>query len=56
MSQKPTPNTAFGLSDAVVVAGAISLNYGLWLIHPIAFFVGLGLELIYTGAKLGRTD
>lgn len=42
------------LSDLLVSAGVILVGLGLWLIHPAAAMIGVGLILGLAGLLLAR--
>lgn len=39
----------FTAREFLVLAGMGLLGWGLWLLHPVAAFLGLGLLLLYIG-------
>lgn len=41
-------------SDICVLAGLGAFNYGLYLMTPIAMWLGLGTQLVLVGVRIGR--
>lgn len=42
------------LPDAMLVAGALAVAYGAWLVHPAAGFIAGGVLLLVGGVQAGR--